>query len=84
MRIRKVQNQKEFESSIDEYITRGYSVKSRGEDSAKLKDVQYGGIVAHLVIFLLFGWWTLFIANIVYAGYIYSKGDEVLLKISGE
>lgn len=84
MRIRKVQNQKEFESVIDEYITQGYSTKSRGEESAKLKKADYGGLVAHIIIFLIFGWWTFFIANLLYAGYCYSKGDEVLVKVGEE
>jgi hypothetical protein len=84
MRIRNVESKREFESAVDEYITRGYSVKSLGEDTAKLKDAQYGGIIAHLVIFVLFGWWTLFVANVLYAAFSYSRGDEVLVKMRGE
>ena len=83
MRIRKVGNHREFENIVDEYITQGYSVKSMGESTAKLKKADYGGLVAHIIIFLIFGWWTIFIANLLYAGYCYSKGDEVLIKIEG-
>ena len=79
-RIRRVEDEKEFERVIDDYITQGYSVESRGEHSAKLKEKQYGSLVAHILIFVIFGWWTLGISNLLYLGYKYLSGEEVTVK----
>jgi len=84
MRIRKVQNKREFENVIDEFITIGYTLQSRGEDNAKLKKKEYGGLIAHILIALFTIWWTLGIVNIIYAYYKYKKGDEVLVKLDDE
>lgn len=80
-RIRKFETEDKMEEVIDEYITKGYKVKSRGEKNAKVKEKDYGSLGAHILIFILLGWWTLFIANILYAAYKYTSSDEVLLKI---
>jgi len=56
---------------IDDYITQGYDVKSRGEASARLHESDYGTVVAHILIFVFFGWWTLGLANLLYLGYKY-------------
>jgi hypothetical protein len=84
MRLRKVESEKEMENVIDDLITTGYTIKSQGATSAKLKKAEYGGLIAHIIIFILFGWWTFFIANILYAGFKYLTGDEVLVKMRNE
>lgn len=81
LRIRKVEDEKKLEKVIDEYITQGYKVKSRGEQTVKVKKSDYGGLGAHLLILIFFGWWLLLIPNLIYAVYRNSKGDEVLVKI---
>lgn len=82
MRIMRAENKKQLDMRIDEKITEGYRVVEQGEESAKLKQKDYGGALAHLIIFLLFGWYTFFGANIVYAIYKYYVGaDELLIKI---
>jgi abortive infection bacteriophage resistance protein len=81
VRIRKVDTQNQMEELIDEYITQGYKVEDRGQATAKLKKVQYGSLVGHILIFIVFGWWTFLLANILYLIYSYMSGEEVLLKI---
>lgn len=80
-RIRKVQNQKEFEEVIDEYITLGYKIKSRGEDSCRLQKAEYGGIASHVLVAILTCWWTFFLGNILWLFYNYvSNSDNVFVK----
>lgn len=79
-RIRKTQNVPDFEKVIDEYITLGYSIQSRGEDTCKMKKKNYGTVGKHILILILCCW-TFGIANILYGAYCYYKGDEVLIKI---
>ncbi|MHC3438233.1 hypothetical protein ACYJ1Y_09035 [Natrialbaceae archaeon A-gly3] len=81
-RIRRVEDTQEFERVIDDYITQGYKVQSRGEHSAKLKQKDYGSIVAHILIFIVFGWWTLGVANALYLAYKYFSGESVTVKIN--
>lgn len=81
MRIRHVDTKKEMEYQIDEYITQGYRIVTQGETTTKMKKTEYGGLVAHILIFLIFGWWTFFIANVVYAVVKYLMGEEVLIKV---
>ena len=81
MRLRRAQTTQEMERVVDDLITQGYKVKSRGERSVKMKDEEYGSLMAHIIIFVLFGWWTFFIANVLYAAYKYVTGDEVLIQL---
>lgn len=83
-RIRKVQNQKEYEQVIDEYITLGYKIKSRGQDNCRLQKAAYGGLASHVLVAILTCWWTFFIGNILWLVYNYvSNSDNVLVKIEG-
>lgn len=82
-RIRRVDDERDMEKVIDDFITQGYKVKSRGERSTMMKEKNYGSGFAHLVILVLVGWWTLGIANVVYAAYKYYSADEVQIKVEG-
>ena len=81
MRLRRAQTTQEMERVVDDLITQDYKVKSRGERSVKMKHEEYGSLMAHIIIFILFGWWTLLIANVLYAAYKYVTGDEVLIQL---
>ena len=81
MRTRKVENQEKLDQYVDDLITQGYKIKTQGESTALLKKSEYGSAVAHLIIFILFGWWLFLIPNLVYALYRNQNGDEVLVKI---
>lgn len=80
-RIRRVDDRKEMERVIDDFITQGYKVKSQGETSAMMKKKDFGSGGMHIIILVLFGWWTLGIANAIYAAYKYFSADEVQIKI---
>ncbi len=83
-RIRRVSSQKEFERAIDDYITQGYKVKSRGENSAQVKEKDYGSLGMHVIIAVLTIWWTLGIGNLIYGAIKYSSADEVTLRIEND
>ena len=81
-RIRKTTTQREYEQIIDEYITLGYKIESRGENNCNLKKAEYGGIASHIIVLALTVWWTFFIGNILWLLYNYlTKSDEVLVKL---
>ena len=73
---------KEFESEVEDKITEGYKLKSKTDRQAILSKPSLGSPLGHIVVFILFGWWTFFIANLGYAAYCYAiHSDEVQLKI---
>lgn len=83
-RVRRVEDRKEMERSIDEFITRGFVLKSQGERSAKLKDRDWGEAEVHVIIALLSAWWTFGLSNVLYALYKYVNAEEVIIKIEPE
>ena len=83
-RLRRVETQQEFERVVDDYITQGYKVKSRGQASAQLHEADYGTVVAHILIFVFFGWWTLGLANLIYLGYKYWSSESVTVKLDND
>ena len=84
-RIRKTRSEREYEEVIDEYITTGYKVQNRGQKTTSLINAKYGGVVSHILIFIIFGWWTIFVANIIWLAYnYYSNSDKVLVKLIDE
>jgi len=80
MRVRHFESKREADNWVDDKITEGYKVMSAGENSVKLKKVEYGSFAAHILIFILTVWWTLGIANVLYAVYKYVTGEEVVVK----
>jgi hypothetical protein len=49
-RIRRVDDRKEMEKVIDDFITQGYKVKSQGERSTMMKDKDFGSGGMHLLV----------------------------------
>lgn len=81
-RIRKPTNQRDYEEIIDELITQGYKIESQGEYTTQLMKAAYGSAVSHILIFIIFGWWTIFVANIIWLAYnYYAHSDKVLVKL---
>ncbi|MDE6504348.1 MAG: hypothetical protein K2L42_00590 [Clostridia bacterium] len=80
-RIRRCATRKEFEQIVDDFVTTGYVVKSRGEDNALL--VKKGQHTKHGLVALLTFWWTLGLGNLIYALIPVKNEDEVLVKIDG-
>jgi len=80
-RIRRVSTQKEFEQLIDDFVTTGYKIESRGENNALLKKYKKKnhGLVAALTV-----WWTCGLGNLIYAFLPAKVDDEVMIKIESE
>lgn len=83
-RVRRVEDRRELERVVDEFITRGYTVKSDGETSVRLKEQDWGDGGTHLLLAVLTGWWTFGLSNALYAIYKRVTADEVLVKVHGE
>ncbi|WP_409199026.1 aldehyde dehydrogenase family protein [Methanobrevibacter acididurans] len=49
-RIRKTENDVQYEELIDEYITRGYKTEQRGEKTCNLMKPNYGSTPSHLIV----------------------------------
>lgn len=80
-RIRRVDDEREMEKVIDDFITQGYKVKSRGERSTMMKHKNWGSGGMHIVVAVLTIWWTLGIGNVAYALYKYFTAEEVQIKV---
>lgn len=73
-----------MERRVDEYITRGYRIKSQGKESTHLKERDWGDSGVHLFFLLFTGWWSFGFINALYAIYKYATADELILKIDSE
>ena len=80
-RIRRCATQKEFEQVIDDFVTTGYEIQSRGESNALLvkKKKKEHGKVALLTV-----WWTCGLGNLIYAFMPAKIEDEVMVKIEAQ
>lgn len=83
-RVRRVSDRKELETSVDEFITRGYKIQSEGESSTRLKEQDWGDADVHVIIAALSGWWTFGLSNALYAIYKHVTAEEIVIKIEGE
>ena len=77
-RMRRCRDRQEMEHVVDDYVTLGYKITSRGEDSVTLRQIKPHD--KHLFVFLVFGWWTCGLANLIYAA-IPRYGEEVFVKV---
>jgi hypothetical protein len=84
MRLRETESKKELRKVVDQYITEGYKIQSRGNNSVKLKKTEYGSFAAHILIFIVTAWWTFLLGNIFYAAYKYITGEQVLVQLEEE
>jgi hypothetical protein len=83
-RIRRVDDQREMEKVIDDFITQGYRIKEQGQNSTMMKEKDWGSGGMHLIVLVFLGWWTIGIANVVYAAYKYFTGAEVKIQVEEE
>ena len=70
---------KEFERVIDDFVTTGYEVSSRGQNNALL--IKKGKHTKHGLVAALTCWWTFGIGNLIYALLPVKNEDEVLIKL---
>lgn len=80
-RVRRVKDRKSKEKAVDEFITRGYIIKSDGEIDTRLKKRTWGDAGTHLFLVLITGWWTFGLFNALYAIYTYATAEEVVIKL---
>ncbi|ACX73232.1 conserved hypothetical protein [Methanocaldococcus vulcanius M7] len=83
LRIQRVKNETELEDKISDYLAMGYKIKRRQDNSAELWKRNYGGILLHIILFILSGFTG--ILNILYLLYKhFSPEDAVLIKIDNK
>ncbi len=80
-RIRRVDDQQNMEQVVEDFLTRGYKIKTEGQDSTMLKKKTWGSGGMHIVIAVLTIWWTLGLGNVAYAIYKYLTAEEVQVKV---
>lgn len=49
-RIRRVDDQREMEKVIDDFVTQGYRIKEQGENSTMMKEKDWGSGGMHLIV----------------------------------
>jgi hypothetical protein len=83
-RIRRVDDSREMEKVVDDFITQGYKVKDQGERSTMMKKHTWGSGSGHLVVAALTIWWTIGIGNVAYAIYKHYTAEEVQIKVEDQ
>ena len=79
-RIRKYKSREEMERALDEFITTGYTVREKGENTTLVRKNEWGsGLV--IVILAICTWIVLEIPTIVYVWYKHTHADTVLMKL---
>lgn len=51
-RIRRVDSERELETLVDQFMTKGYKVSNRGQHSAKVKEKDWGSAPVHVFVFI--------------------------------
>lgn len=80
-RIRRVEDSRELEQVIDDFVTQGYKIDNRGESSALMKKKTWGSGAGHIVVAALTLWWTFGLGNVVYAVYKNLTAEKVHVKV---
>ncbi len=81
--IIRVKNEKELEKLTENSIMEGFKIENKTNNMVKLtKTGNFGNPIIHLIIFVFLGWWSLLLANAIYAWYCYtSKAQNRMIKI---
>lgn len=80
-RIRRVDDKENMEQLVEDFMTRGYKIKDKGQGATMLKKKTWGSGGMHLIVALFTIWWTLGLGNVLYAAYKYLTAEEVQVKI---
>lgn len=81
-RVRRVDTRKEMEQVTEDFLTRGFKIKTEGQNSTMVKKKTWGSGTGHIVVAALTLWWTLGIGNVIYAIYKNLTAEEVQIKVS--
>ena len=80
--VKRVENKKALELTIEDKQTEGYKLASSTDYQAAMYKNNYGSFVGHIIVFVLFGWWTLFVANLLYMLIcFFAKKEELIIKV---
>lgn len=80
-RIRRVEDVREMERLVDDYVTRGYRLKNQGDATAVVSDRDWGSGLVHVLVAVLTLWWTFGLGNLIYAAYSRYTADEVVIRV---
>lgn len=76
-RIRRVESEREMEKSVDEFVTKGYTIKTQSAQSARVKKKDWGSAPVHGFVFFF----TLIIAALVISIAEADVGSALLVAI---
>ncbi len=81
--IIRVKNNKELETQTENSIMEGFKIENKTNKMVTLtKAGNFGNPLIHVIVFVFLGWWTVFVANIIYAAYCYtSKAQNRMIRI---
>ena len=81
--IIRVITRNELEIETENSIMEGFKIENKTNKMVTLtKAGNFGNPLIHVIIFVFLGWWTVFVANIIYAAYCYtSKAQNRMIKI---
>jgi hypothetical protein len=80
-RLRKVKSKEELEERVDDYMTQGYEILEEGTLTTLLRKKSWGSAGGHVLCLIFVGWWTLGIANAIYAAIAHYAADKVFLRV---
>lgn len=80
--VKRVQKD-QFEQTVEDKTVEGWNLKSSNGNVAIMEQKgSWGSAFWHVVLFLFFGWYTLFIPNVLYAYMTHSKtSSELHIKV---
>jgi|AntDeeMetagen285_2_1112576.scaffolds.fasta_scaffold02951_4 hypothetical protein len=76
-RTRTVNTRDELENLVDEYVEKGYKVKSSSGEKAVVKERNVGSWVIHLILLIF----TIGFGNLVYLLYSWATADTVEINL---
>jgi len=76
-RTRTVSTRRELEDLVDEYVEKGYNVKSSTQESAIVKERRVGSLWIHLLLVIF----TVGFGNVVYLLYSWVSADTVEINV---
>lgn len=82
-RTRTVADRAEYERVVDEYLRDGYTALDHTDGRATLRKRDHGSLLTHLAVFFTVGFWTLGLANLLYALYRrWNASDTVCVEVA--
>lgn len=77
-RTRTVTSDRARERTVDEFVRDGYAIIREDDGRTVVRRRDHGGLLAHAALFVLVGWWTFGLANVVYATWRRKKSVDTV------